>query len=677
MSSLPLYPRFTNPLLGMSGRSLPKEVAVIGAGNIGPDIAYYLKAALPESRLILVDVIESQLKNAEKRFQGYTQKSVDKKKMKPEEAKSLLDSIIYTNDYSSLKNADLVIEAATEDLNIKKKIMAMIEDSVRNDTIITSNTSSIPAERIFPEVKNPSRMTITHFFGPASRNPAVEVITWSKVDQDVVDYLRWMFCMTGKIPFVSADRLCFILNRIFENWCNDAVMLLEDENITSRKIDTVSKEFVATGPFAVLNMTGGNIIIAKTNTQKMLEEGAHYKPSPLMRSAATWYTLKPGEKEEVDPQTAGLIRNRLLGVLFSQAFDIINKGIGTLEDLNLGCTIGLGFRKGPFDIMKDLGEGEVKGIITEYQKARSGMPGIEGDYNRYQNFKRNILLDDIDGVKIISIRRPQFMNAINDEVNMEILEVMKEYDADPSVKGFVITGYGDKAFCAGAEIGRFPQLLGDADGSVQYSRDCSKLLRYLDSCSKPVVAAVNGMALGGGFELAIRCHKLVAAETAWFQLPEVTLGIVPGIGGLVVPYRRWPKASKLFHDMIRQAAKMTAKEALDLGIISALAPDYYSLIQKAVLEVKDMAGKPVPRITDNPVELAPMETLAAPMAGKLPLSKEVVEIINKAVQEAAAKASFAEALEVGYLASGKVACTESAKEGISAFMQKRAPEFKK
>jgi len=671
-----LYPKHTNPLLVKGERPLPREFAVIGAGNIGPDIAYYLKTSMPNGRLILVDVVESQLKKAEERINGYIQKSLDKKKMKPEMAKAVAENIVYTTDYSALKNADLVIEAATEDLPIKKKIIAMIEDTVREDTIITSNTSSIPAVRIFTEARIPSRTTITHFFGPAWRNPAVEVINWEGVDESIVEYLRWMFCMTGKVPIVSADKLCFILNRVFENWCNDAVYLL-DEEITSRKVDYVAQEFVAAGPYFVLNMTSGNLIIVKTNTQKMLEEGEHYKPANLMRSVNTWFALKPGEKEEVAPATAEKIRNRLLGVLFSQSFDIINKGIGTLEDLNLGCILGLGFRKGPFDIMRDLGEEKVKSIISGFQQDRPGMPGIEGDYSKYQNFKRSILVDDLDGVKIITIRRPQVMNAISDEVNMEILDVMKEYEADPTVKGFVITGYGDKAFCAGAEIGKFPKVLGDPEGSVQYSRDCSLLLRYLDSCSKPVVAAINGMTLGGGFELAIRCHKLVAAETAWFQLPEVTLGILPGIGGLVVPYRRWPNGSKTFHEMIRQAARLTAKEALSLGIVSSLESDYFSLIQKAVQEVKEMAGKPIPRISDDPVEIAPLEPLESPKAGKLLLSKEVVSIIDRAIQDAAAQSSFEDALEVGYKATGEVVCTEGAKEGISAFLEKRVPEFKK
>lgn len=676
MDSVNLYPNHVNPLLYESERPLPKEVAVIGAGTIGPDIAYYLKSSRPECRLILVDIVEKQLKKAEERINGYIQKALDKKKMKPENATAVAENIVYTTDYEDLKNADLVIEAATENLDIKRKIVDMIEDIVREDTIITSNTSSIPAERIFAEARLPSRTTITHFFAPAWRNPAVEVITWNGVDQSIVDYLRWMFCITGKVPFVSRDKLCFILNRIFENWCNDAVLLL-DENITARKVDQVSQEFVAAGPFFVLNMTSGNLIIAETNTQKMLEEGEHYKPSYLLRSVNTWLALNPGEKEEVEPQTADVVRNNLLGVLFSQSFDIINKGIGTLEDLNLGCVIGLGFRKGPFDIMRDLGEEKTKEVISGFQKKRPGMPGIEEDYSRYQNFKRSILVDEIDGVKIITIRRPHMMNALNDEVNAEILEVLKENESNPSIKGFVITGYGDQAFCAGAEIGKFTEVLGDFEASVQYSRDCSQLLRYLDSSPKPVVAAINGIALGGGFELAVRCHKLVAAEKAWFQLPEVTLGILPGIGGIVVPYRRWPEGSKTFHNMIRQAARLPAKEAFELGVVSALEDDYFSLIQKAVQEVQEMAGKPIPRIPDKPVNIAPLEPLETPKAGKLQLSKEVVDIIDKTIQEAASQPSFEEALEVNYKASGEVACTESAREGISAFIEKRNPEFNK
>lgn len=668
-----LYPNYVNPLLNRPDRPLPKEVAIIGAGTIGPDIGYYLKSALPDIRLVLVDIIEKPLENAKKRLEGYMQKAVEKKKMKPEQAAAVGANIVYTLDYGEIKNADLVIEAATENLAIKRKIIAQIESFVREDAIITSNTSSIPAERIFAEAKLPSRTTNTHFFAPAWRNPAVEVINWEKVDRKVVDYLVWLFCVTGKVPIVTTDDICFALDRIFDNWCNEAAFLLDEA--TAPQIDQVAQEFVAAGPFFVLNLARGNPIIVETNTLQM-EEGEHYKPANILRSVDTWVTLKPGSTVEVQPELASKIRDRLLGILFSQSFDVINRGIAFAEDLNLLSQIALGFKKGPFDVMRDLGESEVKRIIADFQKYKPGMPGIEGDYARYQDFKRHVLVDEIDGVKVIAIRRPHVMNALNDEVNMEVLSVLKENESNPSVRGFVITGYGDRAFCAGADIGKFPEMLGDFDASVQYAKDCSLLLRYLDQCDKPVVAAVNGMALGGGFELAIRCHKIVASKKAWFQFPEVTLGIVPGIGGMIVPYRRWPQNSARFHDMLRLANRMTAQEAADLGIVSALADDYYSLIQTAVEEVKKMDGA-IPRIPDGPVEITPLAPLENPMSGNLRLSDEVVGIISKTVQEGAKAKSFEEALEVGYRAFGEVACTEAAREGISAFMQGRTPEFKK
>jgi len=268
------------------------------------------------------------------------------------------------------------------------------------------------------------------------------------------------------------------------------------------------------------------------------------------------------------------------------------------------------------------------------------------------------------------------MNALNDQVNTEILEVLKENEVNPSVQGFVITGYGDRAFSAGAEIGKFPEVLGNAKASIQYCRDCSHLLRYLDRCEKPVVAAINGMALGGGFELAIRCHKIVAIRKAWFQFPEVTLGILPGIGGLVVPYRKWPQGSTVFHQMLRLANRMTAQQAEELGILASVADDYYRLICAAVDEVGEMGGK-VQRIPDSPVQIAGLKPIETPMAGNLRLSNEVVGIITEAIRDAAAASSFEEALEIGYRAFGEVSRTDAASEGISAFMEKRSPRFKK
>jgi len=668
-----LYRTALNPLLIQPRRGLPADVAVIGAGTIGPDIGYYLKSAMPASRLYLVDVVEAPLQRAEQRLAGYAAKAVEKKKMKAEMAAAVLENIFFTTDYGRIKDCGLVIEAATESIPLKQKIFAAVEDIVSSEAIITSNTSSIPADRLFGNMKRPERATVTHFFAPAWRSLPVEVIAWDRVSQATLDYLFWFFARTGKAPIITDNAICFVLDRIFDNWCNESAHLLAEA--TAAQIDKVAEEFVFAGPFFVLNLANGNPIIVETNTLQM-EEGRHYRPAPILTSVERWLTPRPGSPVEVADKTRRRIRDRLLGILFSQTIDIIDRGIGAPQDVNFGCQVALGFRRGPLDLMRSLGSREVSRIMKKFQKERPGFPQAKKPFAFYQDFRRFILVDEIDGVKIITIRRPQAMNALNDELADEILDVLAHYADDPAVKGFIITGYGNAAFSAGADIGKFPEMLGNAKASAQYARDCAKVQVFMDRLAKPVVAAINGYAMGGGLEMAIRCHRLIATRNAMLQFPEITLGILPGIGGCVVPYRRWPAAAAMFHDMICLARPLKAAEAAERGIVRRLADDYPDLIAKAIEEVHSLQAD-LPRLANGKVDLPPLALPDEPMAAGQPLSREAVAITVKTIQAAAAAAKLKDALEIGYRGFGEIACTAAAREGISAFLEKRRPVFEK
>jgi len=668
-----LYSTAYNPLLIQTDRPLPQEVAVIGAGTIGPDIGYYLKSAMPECRLFLIDVVEQALQKVEQRIIGYTRKAVDKKKMTPEKAAVVRENIVYTTDYEQIKNCKLVIEAATEDIPLKQKIFAMIENIVSEDAVITSNTSSIPADRLFSNMQRPERTTVTHFFAPAWRSLPVEVIAWEGGSREVLDYLFWFFAQTGKAPIITDNAICFVLDRIFDNWCNEAAYLLDIA--TASQIDKVAEEFVFAGPFFVLNMANGNPIIIETNTLQM-EEGTHYQPAPILASVDRWLTHRPGSPVEVSDDLKNTIKDRLLGILFSQSFDIIDRGIGTEADLNFGCQVALGFKNGPLDLMRDLGEKEVDRIMTKFDAERPGFPQPTKPVGDYQDFNRFILVDDRDGIKIITIRRPQAMNALNDELTDEILGVLTAFADDPSVRGFIITGYGTAAFSAGADIGKFPSMLGDPAASAQYARDCAKVQVFMDSMQKPVVAALNGLAMGGGLEVAIRCHGMVAMESAILQFPEITLGILPGIGGCVVPYRRWPQGADLFHKMICFGKPLAAKEAARIGMVSKLVDSHQDLIQAAAEEIANLQGK-VAGIPQGAVDIPELVMPDQPMAGKQALSQEAVTITARTIQKAVAADDLGEALEIGYQGFGEIACSEAAREGISAFLERRRPEFKK
>ncbi len=664
---------FANPLLAAPDRALPRAIAVIGAGTIGPDIGYYLKSALPGLKLYLVDVSQKAVDSALLRFQDYSKKAVAKGKMSEADAAAVTGNVVGTLSYADIADCDWVIEAATENLSLKRKIFAQIEAVVRADALITSNTSSLPAAQIFSQMKNKQRATVTHFFAPAWRNPAVEVIRWQEADPAMVEYLRWVFCMTGKVPLVTADVACFMLDRIFDNWCNESAMLLD--RATAAEVDSVAAEFVHAGPFFVLNMARGNPIITETNTLQAEEEGEHYRPATIFRSVDTWITVSPGKRVEVAAITAQAIRERLLGILFSQSVDIVDREIGDAADLDLGCRLALGFKNGPLDLMQRLGEQTTGRALMRLRDERPGMPMPKRGFDAYQDFLRHILVDDLDGVKVITLRRPEAMNALHDAMTDEILSVIRRFENDSAVTGFVLTGYGTRAFCAGADIGRFTGMLDDAAASEQYARDCSRLLVHLDRMKKPVVAALNGMALGGGLELAMRCHGIVALQRAWLQLPEVTLGIVPGIGAMVVPYRRWPQAAGTFNAMLRQAERLKASRAQELGVVDALADDYPSLIRLAVTRVGELSGRITP-VADAPVAVS-IQPVEARSAGGQVLSRECIALIEQAIREAAAAPSFAAGLEVGYKAFGRSACTGAAREGITAFKEKRPPDFSK
>jgi enoyl-CoA hydratase/3-hydroxyacyl-CoA dehydrogenase len=666
-----LIVQYSNPLLVAPRRPAPKRLGVVGAGTIGPDIGYYFKSAWPGLELVLVDVAGPALERARTRLAAYVEKGLQRGKLSAAQATGLGSGITYTTDYDELAGADWVLEAATEDLPLKRRIFAEVERRVDASALLTSNTSSLPAERIFAGLRHPARATVTHFFAPAHRNPIVEVVDWPALDRELLAWLRWAFAYTGKTPLVTRDVVCFMLDRIFDNWCNEAGHLLD--LASAAEIDSVAQEFVAAGPFFVLNLANGNPIIVETNTLQAQQEGAHYAPVDAFRSRGKWQTVAPGQTVPVPERHAATIRDRLLGILLSQSLDILARGIGEPADLDLGARLAFGFKHGPLEHLRALPRPELERIGARLARERPGLPFPLDAASGVAHAPRFVTVDDVDGVVVLTIRRPEALNALHDELNDELLGVIKARIDEPEVQGFVITGYGRRAFCAGADIGRFPAVLGDAAAAIQYSRDCSRLLEYLDGIRKPVVAALNGMALGGGLELAMRCQGIVAVRDAYLQFPEITLGLLPGIGGLVVPFRRWPHAAPKLHAMLREAERLEAAQARELGVLDAVVDDVAQLMPAALKRVRELSGT-ARRMPDGPVRVAAAEPASGSARG-IPVSRAVIAIIDRAVHEAARAGSFREALEVGYRAFGECACTAAAREGVSAFNERRTPDF--
>lgn len=665
-----------NPFLIEPSQGAPTTVAVIGAGTIGPDIAYFFKHTRPSTRLVVVDIDEAALVSAAEHVEGLVEKGLRYGHLEEADRDDVLD-IQYTDDYSTIADADLVIEAVTEDVDVKRTVVAEVEATVDADCLITSNTSSIPASRIFAEAERPERTTITHFFAPAWRNPVVELIDWHGVDHEHLNDIYWLFGALGKLPLIVEDELAFMLDRVFVNWCNEAGKLLD--RATAAEIDATAHEFVAAGPFAVLNLANGNPVHVKAGTY-MAEENEAYRPANVFRSVDSWETIDPGTELDVPADLHALIRDRLLGVFFTQSMDIVDRGIGTPADLSVGCEAALGFADGPFDLMGELGEDEVDRILAAYADRRPKMPTPNHDLSDYDAFDRHLVYDRVGSVAVITVRRPHRGNILSLAVFDELERALQRYADDVDVDAVVLTGFGPEAFSSGWEIDSFTEVLGDYDRGLAYARECSALFEHMEQTALPVVAAINGRAMGAGVELAMRCHGIVAMDDTYLQLPEVTLGILPGIGGIVVPYRRWPDVpSETVSEMIRFAERLPTTEAVELGLVDSLAGTQAELLEAAIDRATSFDGhvEPLADQLETHIDIdQPVPTDDPVAEDGRPLSPTVDEIVCAGIADAASATTLEEAFEAGYEAFARVATTDAAREGVAAFIEKREPDLR-
>ena len=250
-----------------------------------------------------------------------------------------------------------------------------------------------------------------------------------------------------------------------------------------------------------------------------------------------------------------------------------------------------------------------------------------------------ILSEHRDGVAYLTINRPNQLNALNkitiDELNQAIIQA----DDDTSVKCILLTGSGKKAFVAGADIKEFAHF--NAQEGAQLATDGQRLLfDLLDNLSTPSIAAINGFALGGGLELAMACHIRVASTTAKMGLPEVSLGVIPGYGGTQRLRELVGKVKAL--EMITTAGMLTAKEALSLGLVNHLC---------------------------EPEELIPFcEKIASRISQN---SSVAIAHAIKSVNAGCITGGYASEIE----SFGACFASEDFKEGTSAFMEKRKPQF--
>jgi enoyl-CoA hydratase len=194
-----------------------------------------------------------------------------------------------------------------------------------------------------------------------------------------------------------------------------------------------------------------------------------------------------------------------------------------------------------------------------------------------------------DGIALVTVNRPDKLNALNATVLAELGALLREAEADTAVRGLIITGAGPKAFVAGADIAQLAALA--REQAVDFATRGSRVLRQIEQCRKPVIAAINGFALGGGCELAMACHIRIAAPNARFGQPEVKLGLIPGFGGTVRLARIVGRGRAL--ELLLTGNMIDADEALRIGLVNRVVPAESLLDDARALMRTVLAQSPV------------------------------------------------------------------------------------
>ena len=254
---------------------------------------------------------------------------------------------------------------------------------------------------------------------------------------------------------------------------------------------------------------------------------------------------------------------------------------------------------------------------------------------------KNILLSKKDRLAQITIHRPKKLNALNKATIIELSSAFEALEEDTNTKVIILTGSGEKAFVAGADISEFANF-SEEEGSRLARAGQKMLFDFIENLSTPVIAAINGFALGGGLELAMSCHFRIASDNAKMGLPEVSLGVIPGYGGTQRLPQLVGKGKAM--EMIMTAAMISADEAKDYGLVN------YVTKQEDLLALAEKIASKILRNSSVAIHAA-------------------IRAINSGFEEGI------NGFDVEIDAFGKCFGTEDFKEGTSAFLDKRKPNF--
>jgi enoyl-CoA hydratase/3-hydroxyacyl-CoA dehydrogenase len=674
-----------------------QKVGIIGAGNMGSGIAQ--KIATEGISVIIVDIEDKYVQKGIENIKKTLTKAIERGIYTQEKTDEILSRISGTTDRNDVKDADIIIEAIFEDFNVKKDLFNNLDKICDDKTIFASNTSSFSISELASSIKRSDRFIGLHFFYHPAMNRLLEIIPGKDTSDNTISISNIFSEMIGKTAINVTDSPGFAVNRFFVPWLNESTRLLEEGVANIPTIDEIAKKVfkIPMGPFELMNVTG--IPIAYHSTEGLREKlGNFYLSSNKLKeqfeSNEQWDI-----SGKIDDSREEFIEERLLGAIFTVACTLAEEKVSSIEDIDRGAKIGLRWRRGPFEMMNKYGIERSYSIIEKFIEKYSMLKipfNIKRQYENKMGWSFNFVDLKIQGnIAKIQVNRPEALNAINEEI---IRQLDKQFTAsinNPDVKGIVLEGAG-KAFIAGADIQYFIKKIEQkkVEDICKFTRYGHSVLNKIDASSKPVIAKLNGLALGGGAEIALSADTIIATEKGSIGFPETGIGIYPGLGG----------TQRTIHYIGKELAKyliftgkiLDAKSAVSIGLVEYVVSSGEidskiselitsgNILKKSTkkdIKLPENFQKIRDYFSDSNIEFILSgkgdlnevgQKISKTISYKAPIA---IKLANKIIDEGS-KLELKEGLELELSHLEEIFSTQDALEGLNSVIKRQRPVFK-
>jgi enoyl-CoA hydratase / 3-hydroxyacyl-CoA dehydrogenase len=672
------------------------KIGVIGAGNMGSGIAQ--KIAQEGLNVVVVDIKDEYVERGLGTIKQLLNEGVERKIFSPAQVEEIFSRITGTTDFSTVADADLVIEAVFEDKQVKSDLFKKLDRLCSQKTILATNTSSFFVREFAGQTSRPDRFIGLHYFYHPAKNRLLEVVPHEGTSTETIDKSLLAAKLHGKTSIVVKDAPGFAVNRFFVPFLNEAARMLEEKMANIPTIEAAAKTAfkIGMGPFELMNVTGIPIAVHASTTLGR-EISPFYATAGILKAQMdkneNWDLTG-----DVDESQIAAAVDRFYGVCLGVAASLVDEGVATIEDTDRGAKIGLRWIMGPFEIMNKIGVDRTYAAVLSITEkyADFKMPQIlarQKEVGKPFDF-RFVDLEIKDHIATITLNRPEAMNALNETVVSQLDERFSEAEGNPNIKAIVFQGAG-KAFVAGADIRYFVKKI-KADcvqDIIDFTRKGHELFLRIENSAKPTIAILDGLSMGGGSELALACHAIIATPGGSMGFPETGIGIYPGLGGMLRTARMvGPELAKYY---VLTGTTISAQDAHKLGIITELVmPAEVELtIQKLVSQkIPDKYRKrDIPDKFKSVASICDKDNIARLLSGDPPVgvSEELagravkilgfkaplaLKISNEIIGQQANK-SMEEAVEIELGRLNEIFSTADALEGLSSLGRKR-PEYK-